>query len=448
MTSLRPGTLSASVKVRPASSGGAHGLKVTGKHDLEIGRLEFAGVAGRRGGAPADRAITAGEREEEARSGALNAGDRCERCLQLALEGGALFGLLAGPAAQELEGQQMMGVEAGLDALQREEAAEHEAAADQQDEAEGHFRDHHSVAQPAGAAESGIAAAAAQHLGDIGACGAPGRDGAEDGGGGERGKQGEHDSGGIDRDGIEARQVGGGERAQLTDGEGGQRDSRGAAGDGEYQRLRQHLGQEPPPVAAERGPHREFALAQRGAHQQQVGHVRAGDEEQEDHRAHQGDQGRAHGFDHVPVHGFDADGEARRVLDAVDAAHGGGVAIGGGLGARQSGAGAQPRDRAPGDVVAIGVVVRDARGEPKIGHTLHVGVGGKEQFEAGREHADHDVVALCEAGQGLAEHVGAAAETALPVVMAKDHHAGQAGGLRGGRRVRVAVAPAAPRRPP
>ena len=363
--------------------GGAHGLKVTGKHDLEIGRLEFAGVAGRRGGAPADGAITAGEREEEARGGALHAGDHGERGLQLALERGALFGLLSGPAAEELESEQVTGVEAGLDAPKREEAAEHEPAADQQDEAERHFRDDHSVAQPAGAAESCVAAAAAQHLGDIGARGAPGRDGAEDGGGGERGEQGEPDCGGIDGDGIEARQVGGRERAQLTDGERGQRDTRGAPGDGEYQRLRKHLDQEPPPVAAERGPHGQFALAQRGAHQQQVGHIRAGDEEQEDHRAHQGDQGRAHGFDHVPVHGFDAHGEARRVLDAVDAAHGGGVAIGGGLGARQSGAGAQPRDRAPGDVVAIGVVVGDARGEPKIGHTLHVGVGGKKQFEAG-----------------------------------------------------------------
>src|ERR1039458_2720290 len=52
-----------------------------------------------------------------------------------------------------------------------------------------------------------------------------------------------------------------------------------AAGHGNNDALRQDLLDNSPPASSERCPNREFPLAQRGSHKQQVSEVRAGDQE-------------------------------------------------------------------------------------------------------------------------------------------------------------------------
>ena len=62
------------------------------------------------------------------------------------LERGALLRFIA-TGSQQLKREQMARVKTGIDALERQEAAEHQARTDEQHERQRYFRDHHAVTQ-------------------------------------------------------------------------------------------------------------------------------------------------------------------------------------------------------------------------------------------------------------------------------------------------------------
>ena len=95
-------------------------------------------------------------------------------------------------------------------------------------------------------------------------------------------------------------------------------------------------------------------------------------------------------------------------------------------------------------LVAIDIVVGDAHGEPDIGQALRIGIGREEEFEAGGQDADDYGAARPAGGQALAQHVGLAAEAALPVVVGDEENGGDGGhgarcGAGRGRRLRNAI---------
>src|SRR2546423_1792351 len=79
------------------------------------------------------------------------------------------------PTADWFEREHPVWADPGIDPLQLQKAPEHEAGADQQQEAERHLGDDNSVAEQTAAAEPRRAAAAAQHLDEIDAECAPRR---------------------------------------------------------------------------------------------------------------------------------------------------------------------------------------------------------------------------------------------------------------------------------
>ena len=111
----------------------------------------------------------------------------------------------------------------------------------------------------------------------------------------------------------------------------GERQSEAGAGEREDDGFGQRLPYQRPTAAAHRGAHGEFALAQGGADQQEVGDVGAGDQQQEDDGAHQGQQRGAHFFDDVGVHRLEAYGVAGGAGDEEVLARFGGDAVDGRL---------------------------------------------------------------------------------------------------------------------
>ena len=94
---------------------------------------------------------------------------------------GALRGLsIARGAAEQLERQQVVRIEAGIHVLERDEAANHQAAAAEQHERKRHFGNHNAVAHHAGASQARGAAAAAQHVHQVRPGRTQGRGQAED----------------------------------------------------------------------------------------------------------------------------------------------------------------------------------------------------------------------------------------------------------------------------
>ena len=155
------------------------------------------------------------------------------------------------------------------------------------------------------------------------------------------------------------------------------------------ERLGQHLPDDAPAAGAERGAHRQLRLAQRRADQQQVRDVRAGDEEQEDHRAHQRQNRRAGPLRPASCASARA---ARRSPSPCD----NGKVVANlrrdrfdlFLRPRQRRARLQPADRPQAERVAVRVVVAEAIRHPEVRPLLDVGAGRKQQLESRREHAD------------------------------------------------------------
>ena len=122
-------------------------FKVAREHDLKVHGLKFAGVGEGFLGAPADGTETAGQRKRKRSGDALHPVMERRRssiwCVNAARSSGVLPAIVE---PQKLKGQQTVWIEARVDALQLEEAAEHQAGTDEQNKRECHFGDDHELA--------------------------------------------------------------------------------------------------------------------------------------------------------------------------------------------------------------------------------------------------------------------------------------------------------------
>src|SRR5262249_40869988 len=121
-------------------------------------------------GAPADGVESARKRKRECRRDTDDAGDVGELSSDVLLGGSARLRSLAGDAAAlELEGEEVVRVESGIDALQSDEAAEHQAGSDQQHKCQRYLRDRDDVAQESSAGEARVAAGGPKFIDEVGA---------------------------------------------------------------------------------------------------------------------------------------------------------------------------------------------------------------------------------------------------------------------------------------
>ena len=121
----------------------------------------------------------------------------------------------------------------------------------------------------------------------------------------------------VDPDLVAARQVADVHRHQGAHAEVGQEQPHHAAGQRDDDALGEELPEQALPRGAERGAHRDLLRPRRGAGQQQVGHVGAGDEEHEPHRAEKDEQGGPDIAGGLEAQAGDVETPVRRVLVGV-----------------------------------------------------------------------------------------------------------------------------------
>ncbi len=313
----------------------------------------------------------------------------------------------------------------GVHAKQRDEAAPEQTRSDQKHHGERRFvRDEHAAEASWGCAG---AVPAAPHVGGQIGAGAPERrnDGGQhpDDDGRER-RRGDEQAVGANL--IEAREVRRRhEREQLR-----QRPPCGQpqrpTDQRKHEALDHHLLHEPRPRRAESRAHPELAGAIAGAREEQIGEVRAGDQQHERHRRGQHLERGPHARRHVVDErsGADVDRTAlaedqvgHRTLDGAGA----GAALGFRL--REGHARLQARERLR--VVDDGRAGRRLDGQRRI-QADRLAVVTQPDFlvgkgEARRRHAD-DVVMNAIDDDRPADHSGVAPEPVAPEAVREDHH--------------------------
>ena len=179
-----------------------------------------------------------------------------------------------------------------------EERAHEEAGAGQQDQCKRHFASHQSIAQVAPAGLGGGAGTAfLERLVQAGFGRGERRHQAEDQARGHRDGEAEDHDAPIDADDFgvgESEFVAGERQGQQAVPGVSEQQTEGAAERGQQQALGEQLGDEPPAGGADGDADRDFAPAPRGAGEQKIRDVDAGDEQHEKHRAHYQQQGRLH----------------------------------------------------------------------------------------------------------------------------------------------------------
>ena len=125
------------------------------------------------------------------------------------------------------------------------------------------------------------------------------RNQAERHAGGDRDERGEGERPAVERDLIHAREIRRRERDEHAEPAPRQGEARDAAEDAERRALDQQFAHELGPAGAERRADRQLVLPAVGPHQQQVGDVRARDEQHQADRAHQHPQHRRDLSDHA-----------------------------------------------------------------------------------------------------------------------------------------------------
>src|SRR5258708_26256175 len=83
----------------------------------------------------------------------------------------------------------------------------------------------------------------------------------------------------------------------------------------EQQCLRKDLPREIPPTGTDSRTNGEFVLTERSSHQQEVGHIGAGNEQKKDDCAHERENGRADFGDEMLPHGLHADRVSGSIFD-------------------------------------------------------------------------------------------------------------------------------------
>ena len=190
------------------------------------------------------------------------------------------------------------GIEPEIDPLQRPERPQHQARADEQDDRQRHLRDHEAVPEtPPAAAGRCVAPAFFHRVRQVRSQQARGGGDAEDHGGDERDADREQQHAPVDgraRDTGNARWVPPREQAHTTP---GQRQTGGGADTGEHETLGQQLPDEAGRAGPERRAHGHLALPRFRAREEKIGHVGAGDEQQEADRAEEEPDRAADGTD-------------------------------------------------------------------------------------------------------------------------------------------------------
>ena len=133
------------------------------------------------------------------------------------------------------------------------------------------------------------------------------RDRAKQQAGADRDRQREQQHDRIERDLVQPRQLRRLQVDEQLDAAVGERGADGAADQRDDQRLRHQLPGHAPGFGAEREADRQLLLPRLGAHQEQVGDVRARDQQHEADRAEQNPQHRADVADHINSSGRTSD---------------------------------------------------------------------------------------------------------------------------------------------
>ena len=178
--------------------------------------------------------------------------------------------------------------EPGLHAPHRLVGPEHQAGSDQQHHGQRHLDDRQGVAGDVAIATGApTASASLQRLVQPDTTPLEHRQGAEHETRGDRDDQREHDRRGVDADQIEARQPRRCETRGRPQGESGQAQSDRAANQAEQEALGQHVARQATAARTNGGAHGEFLGTPFGPHEQQVGDVRAGNQQDDaDGRRH------------------------------------------------------------------------------------------------------------------------------------------------------------------
>ena len=181
--------------------------------------------------------------------------------------------------------------------MQAQQAAREESGGREDRDGEGHLRGHEGAASAPGR-PARAAAAVAQVAAEVEPRRGQGRPGPRERGGHEGEDGGEDHDSGVDAHRVDPRQAVRHERDHRPQERRGRRQADEAGREGQHQALREDRRSEPGGVRAERGADGQLVAACLRAQQQQVGDVRARDEDDEADRAEQDEDGRPHVPDH------------------------------------------------------------------------------------------------------------------------------------------------------
>ena len=205
------------------------------------------------------------------------------------------------------ERQHRLGIEARIERRQLLHAVDHQPGADQEHDRERHFGDDERAAHPLRSPAVAAARRVLQRLGEPRHAAVQRRREAEQEAASDRHEHGEGGHPQVDVRIDEARKVDRTGRHQRTDrclceheaGDSAERRQHAAFGD--------QLTQQPRPPRAERGPHRDLALARFRSRNQQIRHIRAGNQQHETDRRHQHRQRETERSKHLDVEWADLD---------------------------------------------------------------------------------------------------------------------------------------------
>ena len=363
-----------------------------------------------------------GDRQEVRRADGGDARQRREARGQIPVEGRDLRALGIARARQpELRRQDPLRADARLDAEDGRHAPQEERGADEEHQRQRDLGDEHRLPRGAGSrALTGGTGRGAQRFVVGGRRRAQGWPEARD----ERGRQrdGErvekHPR--VDSDLRAAREGVAGERHERLGAPHGQHGPGRAPGERQRECLRQHLPEEAPAAGAESASDRDLPAPSRPAGKQQVGHVDAGDEEDERHRSEEKQQGfpRAAGDRFLQGHEHDA---PARVLLRI----GGGQPRGdrGEIRLRRGERHARLSPGDDGEPVGASVLER-----LRVQDERHPDVGLARGVAEVARHDAADGPALPVERDRAADDAGVPAETPLPELPGKNH-AGLAAGV-------------------
>ncbi len=270
-----------------------------------------------------DLVVVSGEGHQRREGNCLDGRNRCDapehllKCKPDGRRAGHHFGRQG-----DLHGQDIAGVETRIDLQEPPDALHHQSRAREQNDGEADFHDYENALR---AMASASRAARAFPEGFLRICiGAmEGWSEAEEDAGDDGNYQGEEQDILIDADFRGTRQAVGRRRQNQAGPPTGEQHTDRCGAQRQQDAFRQQLAHDPSAFGAQRGANGELALARRGARQQQIGDISAGDDQDESDRTDQQQQRGLDVPDHVVLHADEPHpmpGIRLRVLTGQDAA--------------------------------------------------------------------------------------------------------------------------------